>query len=72
MSLIQLLVVIIVLGLLLYLVSLAPLPAPFKTAAHVVVILIAIIWLLSVTGLLGAHQLRISGLPITSLPARAA
>ena len=51
-SLIQLLVVIIVLGLLYWLVTLLPLPAPFKPIALAVVVLIAIVWLLSFAGLL--------------------
>ncbi len=50
MDLVSLLVVVIVLGLLVYLVGLLPLPAPFKTAAHVLIVLIAILYL---AGLLG-------------------
>ncbi len=46
MSLIGLLVAVIVIGLLLYLVSILPIQAPFKTIAYVVVVLIAIVWLL--------------------------
>jgi hypothetical protein len=52
-SLIGLLVAVIVIGLIVYLVTLLPLPAPFKTIAMVLVILIAIIWLVSGTGVFG-------------------
>lgn len=48
--LISILIFCIVLGLLYYLVTLLPLPDPFKTIALVVVILIAIIWLLDSFG----------------------
>lgn len=51
--LIGLLFVCIVLGLLYYLVTLLPLPPPFKTIALVVVILIAIIWVMENLGGLG-------------------
>jgi len=53
--LIQLIVVLIVLGLLLYLVSLLPLDAVIKQIIHVLIILVAILWLLSVLGLIPAH-----------------
>lgn len=46
MSLLGLLIAVIVIGLLLYLVQLLPLQAPFKTIAMVLVVLIAIVWLL--------------------------
>jgi len=59
-SLIQLLVVVIVLGLLWWLVAMVlPLPAPFKMVAQVIVVLIAIVWLLSLVGLWPA-RMRIS------------
>jgi len=45
--LISLLVTIIVLGLLYYIVTLLPLPQPFKQIALVIFILIAVVWLLS-------------------------
>jgi hypothetical protein len=50
MDLVSLLVAIIVLGLLIYVVGLLPLPAPFKTVAHILVVLIAIIYLLGLLG----------------------
>lgn len=50
MDLISLLVVVIVLGLLIYLVGLLPLPAPFKMAAHVIMVIIAILYLLGMLG----------------------
>ncbi len=50
MSLISLLIVILVLGLLIYLVDLLPLPPPFKLAARIVIVLIAILWLLQGVG----------------------
>lgn len=60
MDLVSLLIVIIVLGLLIYAVGLLPLPAPFKTAAHVVVVLIAIIYLLGMLGYGPGAGLRVS------------
>lgn len=66
MSLVGLLIFIIVAGLIFYLawmlVNLLPLPAPFKTAALCVLILIAIIVLLDMTGVLsgaGGPALRL-------------
>lgn len=57
MSLVGLLVFIIVAGLIFYLswllINMLPLPPPFKTAALCVLILIAIIVLLDMTGVLG-------------------
>jgi uncharacterized membrane protein len=50
MDLVSLLVAIIVLGLLIYVVGLLPLPAPFKTVAHILVIIIAIVYLLGLLG----------------------
>lgn len=57
MDLISLLILVIVLGLLLYVVGLLPLPAPFRTVAYVIVVLIAIVYLLSALG--GGPTLRI-------------
>jgi hypothetical protein len=51
--LIQLLVIVIVIGLLCYLVTLLPIAQPFKNIATIIVVLIAILWLLSLTGFLG-------------------
>jgi len=65
--LIQLLIIVIVLGLLYWLVTLLPLPAPFKNIALVIVILIAIVWLLSVAGML-PRGLRVGSAP-RSVPA---
>lgn len=53
MTLVGLLVFLCIMGLVYYLVTLLPLPAPFKTIALVVVILIMIVWLLSSFGVLG-------------------
>lgn len=53
MSLIGFLVLVIIIGLLVYLVQLLPLPPPFKTVAMVIVILVCIVWLLNSTGMLG-------------------
>lgn len=55
MSLIGLLVVIVVLGLIYYLVTLLPLPEPFKKVAVVLFIVIAILVLLSMVGLIPAR-----------------
>lgn len=49
--LISLLVGIIVLGALVYIVQLIPLPEPWKQIAYVLVLLIAVIWLLRILGL---------------------
>jgi heme A synthase len=43
MTLISLLVAIVIIGLLLWLVSVLPIPAQFKTAAYILVVLIAIL-----------------------------
>lgn len=48
--LISLLVAVIVIGLLIYLVQMLPLPDPWKTIAVILVILIALIWLLGSVG----------------------
>jgi hypothetical protein len=64
--LIQLLVVLLVCGLLLYLVDALPLEAPFKLAARALIVLVAILWLLSVAGLL-PHDVRAA---VTSLQPR--
>lgn len=53
--LISLLIAILVIGLLVYLVQMLPIPDPFRTVAIVVVVLIAIIWLLESFGGFGAH-----------------
>ena len=50
MDLVSLLIVVVVLGLLIYVVGLLPLPAPFKTIAHVLVVIIAIVYLLGLLG----------------------
>jgi hypothetical protein len=44
--LISLLIAVLVIGLLIWLVQLLPLPDPFKTIAMVIVVIIAILWLL--------------------------
>ena len=54
--LITLLIAILVIGLLLYLVQMLPIPEPFRTAAIVVIIVICIIWLLSGMGGLNFHH----------------
>ena len=59
MDLVSLLIAIVVLGLLLYVVGLLPLPAPFKTIAHVIVVLIAIIYLLGILGYGPGVNLRV-------------
>lgn len=61
--LVDLLVAIIVMGLLYWLVTILPLPQPFKTVATVIVILICIIWLLSFTSFGGAYWHHTSRLP---------
>jgi hypothetical protein len=56
--LIELLVAVIVMGLLYWLVTLLPIPQPFKNIAIVIIVVICIIWLLSFTGLLGGYWPR--------------
>ncbi len=51
MDLVSLLIAVVVLGLLFYVVGLLPLPAPFKTIAYVIVVLIAMLYLLGVLGI---------------------
>jgi hypothetical protein len=51
--LVQLFVMVLVMGLLYWLVSMLPVPEPFKTILVCIVILACIIWLLNVAGLLG-------------------
>lgn len=45
MSLIGILVALVILGLIYWLITLLPLPAPFKQVAMVILIIIAILWL---------------------------
>jgi hypothetical protein len=52
MSLIQLVVALIVVGVLLYLVQLLPMDATIKLIIRIVVILAVVLWLLSATGIL--------------------
>jgi hypothetical protein len=54
MNLIQLLVIVVVIGVVLYLINnFVPMQPPWKTILNVVVVLIFVIWLLSAVGLLG-------------------
>jgi len=48
--LIDILIAVIVFGLIYYVITLIPLPPPFRTIALVVMALIAIVWLLSFVG----------------------
>lgn len=50
--LIQLLVMVIVAGILYWIVTLLPLPEPFKTIAIVIVILIILFWILGMVGMI--------------------
>jgi hypothetical protein len=50
--LIQLLVAVIVIGLIYWLLTLLPIPQPFKNIVTVIVVIICILWLLSFSGLL--------------------
>ena len=45
MTILSLLVAIVILGLLAYLISVLPIPHPFKVAAYVVLLIAAILWL---------------------------
>ncbi len=53
MSLISLLIFIIILGLIVWVIGLLPLPDPFKTIAYVVVVVFVLIYLLEVLGEIG-------------------
>jgi hypothetical protein len=53
--LVDLLVAVIVMGLLYYIVTILPLPQPFKTIAIVIILVICIIWLLSFTSFGGNY-----------------
>ena len=68
MPLLQLIVVLIVIGLILYLVeTLLPIDPTIKQIIRVVIVLAVILWLLSLVGLLPARIGRIEGLmPPTS------
>jgi len=60
MSLVGILIFIFIIGLLYWIVTLLPLPAPFKTIALVVVCIIAIVYLLSALGVFaGGPILRV-------------
>lgn len=59
MDLMSLLIAVIVLGLLIYVIGLLPLPAPFKMIANVIAIVIAIIYLLGVLGYGPGVNLRV-------------
>ncbi len=60
--LIDLLVMVIVMGLLYWLVTLLPIPQPFKNVAIVIIVVICIIWLLSFTSF-GGNYFHHSRLP---------
>ena len=54
MNLIQLIVVIVVIGLVLWLINTyVPLQPPWKTILNVVVLIVFVLWILSAVGLLG-------------------
>ncbi len=54
MTLVGLLVAVLIIGLIYYLITLIPLPDPFKTIVLVLFIIIVILWLLSSFGILGS------------------
>jgi hypothetical protein len=53
--LISLLVAVVVIGLIWYLLTLLPIPDPFRTIVNVILILIVIIWLLGFAGMLPGY-----------------
>lgn len=59
MSLIGLLVLVIVFGLLAYLIRVLPIDPPFKTAAYVILVIIAILVLLGMIGVVPLGNLRV-------------
>jgi hypothetical protein len=67
MPLLQLIVVLIVIGLILYLVeSLLPLDPAIKSVIRVVIVLAVILWLLSLVGLI-PREVRVGSLPRSDL-----
>jgi hypothetical protein len=62
MGLIDLIVVLIVVGVLLYLVQLIPMDATIKRIIVIVVILFVVLWLLQALGLFSAGRMRLGGL----------
>jgi hypothetical protein len=50
MSLVGILIALVILGLIYWLITMLPLPAPFKQIAMVIMIIIAILWLASMVG----------------------
>ena len=59
MSLIGLIVFLIVVGLILYLISLLPIDGTIKRIIHILVIVVVIIWLLSALGVLGSGPIML-------------
>lgn len=55
MSLISLLIMIVVIGLIIYLIGILPIAPPFKTAAYVIAVIVAIIWLLQAANIYTFH-----------------
>lgn len=51
--LVQLFVAVLIMGLLYWLVTLLPVPDPFKTILICIIVLFCIIWLLNLAGMLG-------------------
>ena len=56
--LISIIIVLVVLGLVYYLITLLPIPDPFRTIIYVVIILALIIWLLSFIGVVPSMRFR--------------
>lgn len=68
MLLIQLVVILIVLGVLLYIVeSLLPIDPSIKMAIRIVILLAVVLWLLALVGLLPSGPLRIGALRLPTL-----
>ena len=59
MSIVGILIFIVIVGLIYWLITLLPLPAPFPMIIRVALILLAIIWLASQLGAFGSGTLRI-------------
>lgn len=58
MDLITLLVVVIIIGILFYVLSILPIPQPFKNIAYCVLGLIAVVWLLGLIGVVPGIRLN--------------
>jgi hypothetical protein len=57
--LVSLLIIVIVGAIIYWLVTMLPIPQPFKNIVVVIVVLIMLVWLLQMLGVLGGHPWRV-------------